>query len=78
MARTRYPTDLSDRQWKRIEPMIPPAKRGGRPRVVDMREVVNAILYVARGGCAWRLLPHDFPSWRTVYGYPDPNPMDSG
>jgi putative transposase len=69
MERTPYPTDLSDRQWKRIGPMIPPAKRGGRPRVVDMREVVNAILYVVRGGCAWRLLPHDFPAWRTVYGY---------
>ena len=69
MARRPYPTDLSQEQWDLIEPWIPEAKPGGRPRKVDMREVINAILYVLRGGCAWRLLPHDFPPWGTVYYY---------
>jgi transposase len=69
MDRTAYPSDLSDAQWKLLEPWIPPAKPGGRPRRVDMREVLNAILYVLRTGCAWRLLPHDFPPWSTVYDY---------
>jgi putative transposase len=69
MARRPYPTDLSDEQWKLIEPLIPSAKPGGRAREVDMREVVNGILYVLRGGCAWRLVPHDFPPWQTVYYY---------
>lgn len=69
MDRTAYPTDLSDAQWKLLEPWIPPAKPGGRPRSVDMREILNAILYVLRTGCAWRLLPHDFPPWSTVYDY---------
>ncbi len=66
MARMPYPTDLSHEQWDLIEPWIPRAKPGGRPRQVDMREVINAILYVLRGGCARRLLPHDFPRWGTV------------
>ncbi len=69
MNRTAYPTDLSDAQWARIAPLIPPPKPGGRPRSVDMRQILNAIWYVARSGCAWRLIPHDLPSWRTVYGY---------
>ena len=69
MSRTAYPTDLSDAQWARIAPLIPPPKPGGRPRAVDMREILNAIWYVARSGCAWRLIPHDLPHWRTVYGY---------
>jgi putative transposase len=56
-------------QWRLIEPLIPPPKWGGRPREVDMREVVNAILYVARTGCSWRQTPHDFPPWITVYYY---------
>jgi len=69
MARKAYPTDLTDEQWSILEPMIPAAKSGGRPRSVDTREVLNAILYLARGGVAWRLLPHDFPQWSTVYSY---------
>lgn len=69
MARKSYDTDLSDVEWLLLEPLIPPEKRGGRHRTVDIREVVNAIFYVLRTGCAWRLLPHDFPSWQTVYGY---------
>ena len=69
MARTPYPSDLTDGQWELIEELIPPAKPGGRPRKVDMREVLNAIMYVLRSGCAWRLLPHDFPKWQIVYHY---------
>jgi len=69
MARTPYPSDLTDEQWALIEDLIPPAKPGGRPREVSMREVVNAILYLLRSGCAWRLLPHDFPKWNIVYHY---------
>lgn len=64
-----YPSNLTDDQWTRIAPLIPAAKLGGRPRSVDMREVLNAICYVVRSGCAWRMVPHDFPSWQTVYGY---------
>lgn len=69
MSRARYSSDLSDGQWACIAPLIPAPKPGGRPRSVDMREVLNAIWYVLRSGCAWRLIPHDFPNWRTVYGY---------
>ena len=69
MSTVRYPTDLTDEQWKILEPLIPAAKRGGRPRSVDMREMLNAILYVVRGGVAWRLVPQDFPRWPTVYYY---------
>ena len=69
MSRQSYPSDLMYDQWNLIEPMIPPAKKGGRPRTADMREVVNAILYLVRTGCAWRLLPHDFPPWGTVHYY---------
>jgi len=67
--RQAYPTDLSDAQWLIIEPLIPPAKRGGRSRTTDMREVLNAIFYLLRAGCAWQMLPHDFPPPGTVYGY---------
>lgn len=67
--RKAYPTDMSDAQWLIIEPLIPAAKRGGRRRSVCMREIVNAIFYLLRSGCAWRLLPHDLPAWQTVYGY---------
>ena len=69
MSRTAYPSDLSDAQWTLLKPYIPPAKPGGRPRSVNMREVLNGILYVLRSGCAWRLLPHDLPPWSTVYDY---------
>jgi putative transposase len=64
-----YDTDLTDKQWAIIEPLIPKEKPGGRPRKADMRKVLNAIFYLLRSGCAWRLLPHDFPKWKTVYYY---------
>ena len=64
-----YASDLSEAQWAILEPLIPPAKTGGRPRSVNMREILNGIFYILRGGCAWRLLPHDFPAWSTVYDY---------
>jgi putative transposase len=69
MARQPYPTDLTDAQWARIAPLLPPALPGGRPRSVDLREVLNAILYLTRSGCSWRLLPHDLPPWGTVHYY---------
>ena len=63
----RYPTDLTDEEWARIAPFLPrPAKRGRKPGV-DLREVLNAIRYIARAGCGWRMLPKDFPPWQTVY-----------
>ena len=69
MKRERYPTDLSDEEWAILEGLIPPAKEGGRERTTDMREVVNAIFYLVKAGCSWRLLPHEFPKWQTVYTY---------
>jgi len=72
MSRKAYPTDLSDEQWQIIEPLLPAAKSAtaqGRKRTVDLREVVNAVLYWSRSGCAWELLPHDFPPPKTVYSY---------
>jgi len=69
MARIAYPSDLVDAQWKLIEKRIPTAKPGGRHRSVNMREVVNGILYLVRTGCSWRQLPHDFPPWGTVHFY---------
>ena len=69
MRRQGYPSDLTDAQWARLAPLLPAAKRGGHPRTVALREVVNGILYVLREGCRWRALPHDFPPWSTVYGY---------
>ncbi len=61
-----YPTDLTDEQWQAISRLIPPAKPGGRPRSVNMRQVLNALFYVARTGCAWRMLPRDYPPKDTV------------
>ena len=61
MILARYPTDLTDTQWSVLAPLIPAAKTGGRPRTTDVPEVVNAVFYVLRGGCQWRLLPKDFP-----------------
>jgi putative transposase len=69
MMRRPYQTDLSDAEWACIEPHLPAPKSGGRPRVHALREVLDAVFYVVRGGCAWRLLPHDFPPWKTVYHY---------
>lgn len=65
----RYPSDLTDKEWAVVAPLIPPAKSGGRPRRTDMREVMNAILYIAGGGSQWRMLPKDFPPVSTVRGY---------
>jgi putative transposase len=65
----RYPTDLTEAEWTILAPLIPAAKPGGRPRTTDMREVVNAVFYVLRGGCQWRLLPTEFPPYQTVYHY---------
>jgi putative transposase len=69
MERKAYTTDLTDGQWSILEPLLAPAKPGGRPRKTNLREVVNALLYLNRNGCTWRNLPHDFPPWRTVYNY---------
>ncbi len=69
MQRREYATDLTDAEWQQLAPLIPEAKPGGRPRKYPMREVLNAIFYLVRAGCAWRLLPHEFPSWKTVYHY---------
>lgn len=69
MARKLYPTDLSERQWHILKPLIPAPKTSGRPRTVDIREIVNAIFYILASGCAWRLLPHNLPPWSTVYYY---------
>src|SRR5215210_6628527 len=69
MSYQLYPSDLADREWHVIKPMLPPAKRGGRPRSADMRLVLNAIFYLDRTGCAWRYLPREYPPWETVYGY---------
>ncbi len=63
----RYPSDLNRSQWKRLKRLLPPARPGGRPRSVDLREVLNGILYITRGGCAWRMMPTDLPPWSTCY-----------
>lgn len=69
MERKPYPTDLTDEQWKLVEPLLPLAKPGGRPRKTDLREVLNALFYLVRSGCQWRMLPHEFPPWKTCYNY---------
>ncbi len=67
--KTSYRSNLTDEQWEIMQTLIPEAKSGGRPRTVDMREIVNGIFYILMAGCAWSLLPHDFPKWKTVYHY---------
>ena len=70
MSRKFYPSDLSDAEWGILEPLLPDAKPGGRPRTVNLREVINALRYVLREGCRWRAIPHDFGEpWETVYRY---------
>jgi putative transposase len=69
MKTQTYPTDLTDRQWDCIKDLIPAAKSGGRPRSLDMRQVINAILYIVVTGCQWRMLPKDYPKWQSVYHY---------
>ena len=70
-GKLRYPSDLTDQEWALIEPLIPPAMRGGGKRTVDMREVVNALMYVLSTGCQWRAIPKDLPPRSTVHGYLD-------
>jgi putative transposase len=64
-----YPTDLTDAEWKHIEPFVPAPKSRGRQRIHSPREILNAVFYLLRSGCAWRLLPHEYPPWKTVYHY---------
>jgi putative transposase len=64
-----YPTDLSDAEWECIEPHLPIPNADGRPRIHPLREILDAIFYIVRSGCAWRLLPHEFPPWKTVHHY---------
>lgn len=68
MARQRltYPTALTDEEWQILKPLLPPEKAGGRPRQYPLREVLNALQDVLRGGCAWRLMPHDLSPWQTA------------
>src|SRR6266849_3945800 len=65
----KYSTDLSDAEWKLIRRLVRPPKEGGRPAKYDRREIVDAIRYVVRAGCVWRLLPNDFPPWNSVFKY---------
>jgi len=69
MDERTYPSNLTNEQWKLIEPLLPPVKPGGRPRTTELREVINGIMYLVRTGCSWRMLPHDFPPWPTVHDY---------
>ncbi len=69
MPRRRYPSDLTDAQWACLAPLLPAVRPGGRPRAHPLREVMDAMRYVLRGGIAWRALPHDYPPWQTVYHY---------
>lgn len=70
-SQQRYPSDLTAEEWGLVEPLIPPARRGGGKRRVDMREVVNGIMYILSTGCQWRYLPKDLPSKSTVFRYFD-------
>jgi len=69
MTRRAYPNDLTDPEWRVLQPLLPPDRPTGRPRKWSLREILNGIFYVLRGGIAWRLLPHDLPPWQTVYHY---------
>ena len=64
-----YPSDLCDEEWTMLEPLLPPEKAGGRPREVDLRAILNGLFDVLRAGCAWRMLPREYPPRSTVYGY---------
>lgn len=67
--RKSYPSDLSDREWQILEPLLPADKNGGRHRAYSLREIINAVQYILRGGCAWRAMPHDLPHWESAYHY---------
>ena len=64
-----YPTDLSDAEWKQFEPFVPAPKCRGRQRIHSPREILNAIFYILRSGCPWRLVPRQYPPWKTLYHY---------
>ena len=68
-SKLRYPSDLTDDEWKLVEPVIPPGKRGGDKRTVIMREVVNGLMYILSTGCQWRAIPKDLPPKSTIYDY---------
>ena len=70
-SRLRYPSDLTDEEWALVEPLIAPAKRGGNKRTVDVREVVNGLMYVLSSGCQWRAIPKDLPPRSTIHDYLD-------
>ena len=70
-SKLRYPSDLTDEEWALVKPLIPPAKRGGNRRHVDLREVVNGLMYILSAGCQWRAMPKDLPPRSTVYDYLD-------
>jgi transposase len=70
-SKLRYPSDVTDAEWEHIEPLIPPAKRGGRKRSVDVREIVNGLMYVLSTGCQWRYVPKDLPPRSTLFDYFD-------
>lgn len=69
MDRRAYASDLSDREWEQLKPLIPAPGPGGRPLKWERRKIVNAILYILKTGCQWHLLPHDFPPYQTVFTY---------
>jgi len=69
MERAPYSTDLTDAEYRELEALLPVPRAAGRPRVHPVRELLNAVFYLVRSGCAWRLLPHEFPPWQTVYHY---------
>lgn len=68
-SRLRYPSDLTDEEWALVGPLIASAKRGGNKRTVDVREVVNGLMYVLSSGCQWRAIPKDLPPRSSVHGY---------
>lgn len=70
-SKLRYPSDLTDAEWALVRPLIPPAKRGGDKRTVDVRELMNGLFYVLSTGCQWRAMPKDLPPRSTVHGYFD-------
>src|SRR5215203_6027145 len=69
MESRRYPTDLSDAEWTLLEPHLPVPKQRRRPRLHSPREILNAVYYVLKSGCQWRMLPREFPPWKTVFHY---------
>lgn len=69
MSFRTYPSDLTDLEWQHLEPLLPPPKTTGRPRQWDLRLILDGIFYLVRSGCAWRMLPREYPPWPTVHDY---------